>query len=278
MNWPRRPSTWIGRYNLQKGKFGDAELCFEKVGSSRNAPAELRFEAWEAAGEAALMRPNPKDAAEYFRKAASDTSYPVAWRLDAQLRLGNATMKSFTTTNLQPLQDAIEIFEVVATNQVADLAPQAWTRIGDCYLQLARQDPTKYAAATNAYANVIAATNADLATRCQAEECIALVLEHLAELRPAGDAQGRQQLLEAAVQHYLIVVNGTNRRDGESRDLGKATEAGFEAGRLMEEMQDWEHAAALYRTMQADLHLPSVQTKLKNLIANAQKHLAKPGE
>jgi TolA-binding protein len=273
---------WMGYYYFQKGLFDYAEVNFQGVFAT-NTPAtqELQNQARMMAGKAAVARGDFNKAIEnYFEKLKEDSNNcPADLRLMAQFAWGDALKSSTSLTNLSPCQHAIQIFGDIATNHPGDpLAPLAWGKMGDCYLQLGAANDTNqdwFGLATNAYGNVITSSNADLATRCTAEYGIGQVLEKMAQAKPAGGKE-REQLLRQAVDHYLNVVNGSNLRDGESqRDPYLVQLTGLDAARIeTDELKDLDKALNLYQTLRDDL--PPLQGFLDKKIANLRNQMANP--
>ena len=102
-----------------------------------------------------------------------------------------------------------------------DLVALALGRIADCYLQLAANDPSQYANATNYYQMVLDAPRAGVTARSQAEFGIADALEKLAEKQPEPE---RKALLKSALNHYQN-VSQLDLQPGEKPDpvwVGKA--------------------------------------------------------
>ena len=64
--------------------------------------------------------------------------------------------------------------------------PQAWGRIGDCYLQLATVDSSQYDNATNFYQKVILSPMAGVSDRSQAEVGLGQACEFMAKLSKSG--------------------------------------------------------------------------------------------
>ncbi len=269
---------WIGDYHFGAGDFASAEVSFRGVFAT-NSPAspELQNEALMMAGRSAFARQGFSAAAGYFQVLATDSNCPM--RLEAQFAWGDALKSSATQTNQAPCQLAITYFGDIATNYPNDpLSPQAWGRMGDCYRQLGAWGNTNlnfYVLASNAYANVLIASNADVATRSAAEYGIGLVLDKMARLTTATDPD-REALLRQAVEHYLNIVNGSNLRDGEKVDLYWEQVAGLAAAGIEgEDLKEWDKVIDIYQTMQDDL--PPLQGLLKRKIENAQKMLNATG-
>ena len=271
---------WIGSYYFLHEKFDFADVTFQKIFSANSpAPPDLRYQARMMAGRAAFARSDFSPATNYFRALALDTNCPAALQLSAQFAWGDALMSSATQTNTSPCQQAITIFGDIATNHPGDpMAPLAWGRLGDCYQKLGAWGDTNqnsFLLASNAYAMVINATNADLSTRSAAEFGIGSVLEKMARSRAASDP-AREDFLNQAVEHYLNVVNGTNLRGDETqndKDLFWVQQAGLAAATIQgEDLKQWKKALSLYERLREEL--PPLQGLLKKKIENAQKMIA----
>ena len=261
-----RALDWIGHYYWQQEKWDLAEQKFKEVFNNKNpVPSELRFEAKMMAGRAAIKREEPAAAiSDYFAPLAQDTNYSESDRAEAQFALAD-------TLALQGnYADAISGFQFIAKYRPADAnAPLAWGRMGDCYLQLGKRDPSQYPLAVSAYTNVLLATNADVDSRCLAEIGLGSVYEKMA--RP-GDPD-RTTLLGVAVDHYLNVVTGKIRRDDEKLDPFLLQQAGNSAARVLEEdLGQWEQARKLFQLLEDTL--PLMKKSWDDKIAETNKHLA----
>jgi hypothetical protein len=97
--------------------------------------------------------------------------------------------------------------------------------LGECNAQLGNFD-----AATNAYAQVFNSPNAGIAARSQAQIGFGIALE-----KKAAPLTGSAQiaLLNAALDNYLAVYNGSNLRDGELSDPFWLKKAGLQAAPLV---------------------------------------------
>jgi TolA-binding protein len=267
--------SWIGSYYFQREEFISADVSYQGVfGDKSPASPEMRDQARMRAGMAAFARRDYSQATNYFYALATDSNCPAPLQLSAQYAWGDALFSSAAQTNLAPCRLAISIFSYIATNRPDDpRSPLAWGRIGDCYQQLGAWGDTNqdsFTLARNAYANVINAANADLATRSAAEFGIGQVLEKMARSRAVTDPM-RESLLQQAVDHYLNVVNGSNLRGDESqKDLYWVQQTGLAAAAIEgEDLKEWDNAVNLYQTLRDDL--PPLQGLLKKKIENAQK-------
>ena len=108
---------------------------------------------------------------------------------------------------------------------------------------------------------------ADTATRSQAEYGLAMTLELMARAKPPAD----RDLLELSLSHYENVVYGTNLGDNEKGDASWVGTAGLAAGKLAEDLHEWDHAVRLYDRLK--VILPPLQNMLEPKRAKAQKSL-----
>ncbi len=151
-------------------------------------------------------------------------------RVQATFADGDTLMRMDSPDTNNPVAN----FQTAANrfNQICQLSPTneagalASCKIGDCDLQL-----TKYADATNAYAQVFDNPNsaADASLRSRAQIGFGLALEKM-----AAQASGTNQtaLLHLALDNYLDVFDtwtGKNLRDGETADPFWVKEAGLRA-------------------------------------------------
>ncbi|HZQ46939.1 MAG TPA: tetratricopeptide repeat protein, partial [Verrucomicrobiae bacterium] len=260
---------WVADYYWRQENFLDAELNYQKV--FLNWPdSKLIYEAYMMAGRAAMERSSLGPASSYFTNltaflSVSNSSCPRDLSLQALFALGDANMALPADSNPAKYKYAIDIFRKIATGYTnSRFAPLAWGRLGDCYHALATNDPAQFEAATNAYQKVVDSELADATTRSMAECGIAQSLEGRARL----DSPDRQGLwLGQAVQHYLNVLLGTNLRDGEEADFWYQ-QAGMAAGRLDEELGEWDKAVGIYKSL-VD-RLPPLQSELEKKIAHAR--------
>lgn len=274
---PASAQYWVGDYYWRRENFIDAELGYQKVFQKwTNSP--FIWEAYMMAGRAAMELAHPVQAIPYFTNltatlSMSNSSCPKELALQALFAWGDASMALPFDSNTNKYKDAIGIFSSIATVYTnSQLAPLAWGRLGNCYNALATNDLTQYEAATNAYQKainsyqkVIESELADASSRSMAECGIAQSLEGRARLEPVA----RQGVwLGLALEHYLNVLLGTNLRDNEEDHRFWFQQAGFAAGRLDEELGEWDKAVSLYESLKAQL--PSFQGELEKKIAKVR--------
>lgn len=263
--------NWIADFYLQGGDFNSAEanyqLLFQKWPAS-----QITWQARLMAGRAASARQGYAEAVGYFTKLINDKDCPADLVAQAFFEYGDATARTESADTNKPLanfEEAVRIYakipQLYPTN---DLAPLAWGRAGDCYLQLAGQDAKFYDAATNAYQKVLDTPQARVAARDKAESGIAAVLEKIAAQKTGAE---QTPLLKAALDHHLNVALGTNLRDGETADAFWLKKSSLEAARLAESLGEWQQALNLYERL-ARL-LPQLQDSLAKKTARAREHL-----
>ncbi|MDB6067813.1 MAG: Tetratricopeptide domain protein [Pedosphaera sp.] len=260
-----RAQYWVGDYYWRRDAFVEAEKSYEQVFQNTNWPvSDLTYQAQMLAGRAAYARQTSKDAIPYYTNLISDPKCPPDLYLKARFAQGDANMA------LSKYKEASGNFYEIANLRTNDsIVPLAWGRLADCYLQLGATDSAQYRAATNAYQQVMISPLADLPARSMAECGLALVLEKMARLEETPE--GRTNLLKGAMDHDLNVVYGSNLRADESRDLFWVEQAGLHAGRLREELGQWEQAMKLYERLTNDL--PPLHGMLERKISKTREKL-----
>ena len=266
---PLAPSArwWIADHYFREGDFVNAEKNYQML--RQDYPGnELVYQATMNAGRAAMARIGYKDAIYYFTNLTSDLNCPLGVRSQALFAYGDAQMRvDATSTNKENLNSAIKIFSQISSTN--SLYAPALGRIGDCYLQLAVLDPAKYEQASNAYAQVVASPQADVATRSQAKVGMGIVAEKQAQQK-ASDEQ--TSLLALAFNDYNDVFFEANLNSSkEKADPYWTKRAGMEAARVAEQLGYWVQAIKIYQRL--ELLAPPLQPMLEKKIAAAQKSL-----
>jgi len=249
--FPTNPLTplaqmWVGNYYFQRGAFVEAEKSYRWIFQTNWPASRFSYEAQMMAGRAALARYSWGDARGYFTNLYNTLACPEELRIQALLAYAGCLVLQESTNKTADIQQAIEscrrVWTLYPTN---DLAKLAYGEMGDYLFQYAKSTQ-QYDDVTNAFQKVILATNAPAAARSQAKVGLALALEKQADL-----AGGTNQtvLLTAALNHCLDVFVGANLRDGEEAALFWKKEAGVQAGRLAERLQQWEQAKQLYQQL-----------------------------
>jgi tetratricopeptide (TPR) repeat protein len=263
---------WVGEFFWNRAQFERAESSYQEVFQKWPKSPQAYQAAWMA-GLAAIERGFYQDAISYFTNyLTSNSNCPIELTMRAQYAYGDAlTDLASSKTNLSNFTEAISIFDGIATKYTNNaIAPMAWGRIGDCYRQLATADPAQYDWAIKSYQKVIDSPLADPFARGMAGWGMALAFEEMARLKPPKE---RSQLLKQALNHYLDVIDGKNLREDQKQDLAYVGKAGLNAGKLAEELGEWEQAVNLYHRLANEL--PPLQHVLEMRIQRAQEHLIK---
>ena len=266
---PLAPSArwWIADHYFREGDYVNAEKNYQIL--RQDYPAnELAYQATMNAGRAAMAR-RPPDAVYYFTNLTSDLNCPQSVRSEALFAWGDEQMMiDATGTNKQEnLKHAMQLF--IQISRTNSLYAPALGRIGDCCLQLAIWIPAYYEQASNAYAQVIASPQADVATRSQAKVGLGIVAEKQAQQKTAGE---QTALLALAYNDYNDVFFETILNTGkEKADPYWTKRAGLEAARVAEQLGYWVQAIKIYQRL--ELLAPPLQPMLEKKIAAAQKNL-----
>jgi len=268
---------WIADHYWQLQDYVNAETYYQLL--FKNHPgSSLRYEAQLMAGRAAIARQRPEEALVYFTNLTSDVKSPTNTQAQAYFAYGDSLMSLPSPDTNRPyfnLEEAVRVFsKLIRLNPDTRIAMLAQGKIGDCYLQLAATDSTtaltNYTFASNAFARVLASTNAALADRAQAEVGLGLAMEKTAQLLSGTNST---VLAQGALDHYLNVVYGTVREVNEPSDMFWIKRAGLEALRLAESMQSWEQVTRLCDTL-SNL-LPPLQPQLEKRKSRAEEQLRK---
>lgn len=269
-----RAQNWVGDYYYNAENFLEAERNYQLLFQNTNGPAgELKFQARFKAGRAALRRQSYDNAIDYFTNLINDAQCPPGLVAETFFIYGDTIIaRPAAATAANPLlkfEEAIVVFSRIPQLFPNDPnAPRALGRVGDCQFQLGSQDPRRYTNALEQYEKVAAATNADVATRSQAEVGQGNVLKAQALLAGVTEAAA---LWQGALGHYLNVVYGTNLRDGEKPDPFWLKEAAHAAAKIAESQKKWERAIDLYTRLQQ--MLPTLRTGLEKKIAFCREQL-----
>jgi TolA-binding protein len=222
---------WVADHFFRAGDFVDAERNYKFIFQNVNWQASpLAYPAQMMAGRAAVARLDYTGAIrDYFAKLEQDTNCPLDLRVQATFAHGDALMRSDSADVNNPLanfglatNEFTQIVQLYPTNEQGALA---WFYIGECNAQLANFD-----AATNAYAKVFNSPFAGVSARSQAQIGFGITLEKMAAL---VSGSGQNALLEAALDNYLSVYNGSNLRGDELSDPFWVKKAGLQAAPLV---------------------------------------------
>ncbi len=259
---------WVGDYYFHAGVPVDAEKSYKWLFQTNQPASELTYQAQMMAGRAAVARQAWGEARGYFTNLYNTTNCETDLRIQALLACGDCYMSQDSTNKAADYQEAIRIFSrICETHPTNQLAPLAWGGKANALLQWAKSSQL-YEDATNAFQQVMASTNANIAARSQAAVGLAIVLEKLAE----NSGTNRTTLLNLALTNCLDVFVGSIRREGEESDLFWTKEAGLKAGHLAELLEAWPQAINVYRKLQA--LIPAAAAKFDNDILRCTLHLA----
>jgi len=273
-----RAQDWIGDYFYRNEDFAEAERNYQRLYQNTNwLPGELTFQAKLKAGRAAVMRQGYDDAITYFLGLINDKQCPTNILAEAFFAYGDTLITKppgpDSTNVLARFETALETFrKITQICASSPLGPPALGRIGDCYFQLASQDPRRYTNALEFYEKALAMQGADQTTRSQAEVGAANTLARLAQLKATPDPE----LFNAALAHFLNVVYGRNLRDDEAPAPLWAKEAGLAAAKILESQKRWIELINLCQRLQE--LVPPLRPALEKKIKAAREQLGGKGD
>jgi len=240
---------WVGAFYFDQKQYADAEYQFQdflRLFQNTNwAVGPLIYEARMMSVRCATARQAYNSAHQYCLDIGNDKKCPPELMCEAFFALGDVLVQEVADP-AQPFgnfEQAITAFnKVVQLFPTNSRVPLAWGRIGDCYRQLATQDPKFYDNATNAYYQVLILVfpKADVSTRSQAEVGLGQIMERLAKAT-------NPELWKEAFRHYYNVLLPL--AEGEKIDPYWYKEAGLAAARLAEEHQQGEVASRIYEKL-----------------------------
>ncbi|MEO8427342.1 MAG: tetratricopeptide repeat protein [Verrucomicrobiota bacterium] len=280
--------NWMADYFTRKGDPVNAERNYQLLYQSTNfPPSALKYQALLRAGASALARQGYDDAIAYFTNlidiANYDSNCPPTVAAQAYFALGDAIIEKPVAERTDPMRQRFEVAinafrairAILVNYPTNSLVPLAFGRIGDCYFQLGVGDPARYEGAVTNYQEVIKSPGASASARSQAEVGLGNTLEKKAEwLEKQTDAKAvaeRENLFDEALNHYLDVLYEKNLRDGEEADPVWIGKAGLEAGRLSEQLKNWDKALNIYSTLME--RLPVLRPVLEKKIEKARANL-----
>lgn len=242
-----------------------AEENYQRVFQNTNwPPSDLTFEARFAAGRAAFARSGFAEAREYFTNLINDAKCPSNLVAKGLFALGDTFTEEpqDADKSMKRFELAINAFSTISSLfPGSSLEPAAWGRIGACHFQLAAQDASRYAKATEFYQKAVDSPKGDVVVRSQAKYGLGLVIERQAAALPAAE---KSAALEGALNHYLDIFYGKILREGEAGDPYWTKEAGMAAGKLLESSGRAKEAVSVYRRMQQ--MLPAMHDMLEKRI------------
>ena len=273
--WPRA-QWWVADYYFQNGNSEDAELSYQLLFKNTNfPPSELTYQAQMMAGRVAFKRQGWKDAIGYFTNLTSNPKCPEDLRVQAQIAYGDTLMKlpdPAQTNSLSNYEEAIRVFRNICENYPSNKnTVLAWGEMADCYLQRLSRQAEADTNALDGFQRVIASPFADATARSIAKVGIATFLKKQAEHKTGPE---QAALLRLAYNHLLDVFYRKIFRDDEKPDLFWLKEAGLEAGRLAETLQEWKQAKRIYEQLRE--LLPPLRARFEKNLARIQEHI--PGE
>lgn len=244
---------WLGDYYFKIGDYVSAEKQYQLLFQQTNITnINLQFQARIMAGRSAFARRRFEDATNYFttliNSLLAETNAPAEFISEAYFRLADTIIELYPPDATNPVgRYALAINALSKIPETNMFGPLAVARIGDCHLQLAAQDPSRYLLASNCYIKVIKMPQSDPRVRSLAEIALARCTELFAAL-PMLQAIEKTRLLNEALDHYLNVVFEKNisRNNGEIADEFCVEKAGIEAARLSMELGQTNQAINLY--------------------------------
>lgn len=258
-------SLWLADHYFSQGDYAQAErLCVNLLTNTAWRGSPQWHEARLRAAESARRRQSAASAREQFLELLNDRTTPAQLLPQAYLALGEThvqTPGADDATPVEPYRRALEAFTAAAQFTNSPVAIAALGRMADCHLQLATQSTNSYGKADELYRRIIASQKADLSARSKASVGLGVVCEKLAALQTDAAVK---PLREAALNHYLDVVNGALSRPGEIPDPWWLKEAGREAGRLLESAGRWREAATLYDRLASELPVLKATLELRS--------------
>lgn len=258
----RWAKNWVADYYYNQEDYPKADLNYQQLYQSP-AAGDLSWQAHLWAGRAALNHSAIDDARQdFYDLASSDPSNtPPNLQAQAWFALGDTILQQslvppVNTTNFnQAIYAVSNLTNGAPTNAIAI---EALGRLGDYYMHWANitNAPEAYDKAAQMYRAILSYPPAkvNVSARCQAEVGLGLVAEH-------------QHHPQEALEHYFNVLYAY---DSDNFDPYWIWRAGEFAGRLSEELQQWDSAIKVYRiVMEA---VPSLRPALERKIAADQAH------
>jgi len=221
---------WLGNYYYNRQDYARAQSLFEQL--SRNFPAhELIDESYYWAAKSAAGRQETTKANELYQKVASIPNSPL--RIEARLRQAELQRQ------LNQFANALLIYESILkeTGQTPPL--EARLGKGICLQQL-----KKYEEAIKVYEEIRQLNQGNLTLHNETTYRIGKCLQKLGKNKEA-------------LTTYMDIIYAKSLPDGLSMDeAAKLPEfvwfsrAGFDAGEIKEEQQDWKGAIQIYKILE----------------------------
>jgi TolA-binding protein len=253
---------WLAEHFERQKNFQKADIHYQLVFQSTNLPpGELSHRARLMAGRAAFSSQLYNQAEGYFRWLITNgppigINSTISTQLVAQayFALGD-TFLADPTSATDPdksndrFGEAIKAYELIPKFfKESPLVPLAWSKIANCHLQYATQDPNRYNDALECYSRAIESPLASVETRALAEIGMAKVNEQMAKQGQLTE-EARANLWQAALGHYENVVYGTGLREGEELSPFVTEQAGLDGATLLLKLNRREQAIKFYERL-----------------------------
>ncbi len=269
--------NWVADFYWNHEDFRNAEKSYQELYQKFNSSPDLGYRARLMAGRAAYDRSDYKEAAKYFSDLITlldqNTNSPPGLTDEALFALGDTYFQDFlSNTNEATMRDAIQALTRITKSSTNTIGLLATGRIGDYYFQWAGLDSAQaeasYNKALDYYGDVLKSEVADVSARSRTEVCVGNICVKVAELKSGAD---KKAWADAALNHYMTVVNESNLRDGETFDPKWTYEAGIAAAKICEGSGNWESAKKIYQRLAAAL--PVLRLACEKKIAACEIHL-----
>lgn len=264
----------VGEFYLRQENYTNAEIHFQRLYENTNwAVSELTYRAKMQAGRAAFARKGFNNARPLFSQILNDKPPYPDLVAEAYFAYGDCLMmEALGSTNIYAKYgEASTAFGNITRKYGTNaIVAKAWGNLGNCYLQLAREDVSSYSNATNAFQRVLSFPNASVSDRSQALVGIGIALAKLAETYTTSKEQ--QALTEQAQASFLRVLFEKNLIGSEKPDPFWQKKAGLEAAQLAEASQDWDAALGIYDRLKQVL--PALTPELDRRIARIKSRPA----
>lgn len=264
---------WIADHYFNQRDFLLAEASYRKLfESDTEISPTLRDQARMMAGRAAFALQEFDRAANHFKTIVE--SGTEAFKPQALFAYGDVLLRRPQTNPAAPLEHyatAREFFEQIPRiYPKRAIAAAALGQIGNCYLQEAALDASKYEKAVVAYSEAMRSEMADVSVRSQAEIGLAKVFEK--QSARAAAPEKAKDWLDQALERYLNVLYGKNLQTGETPNPLWIKEAGLAAARILENRGDWLQLTKIYERLGA--MDPQSKSALARKLSDAQRKLS----
>lgn len=263
---------WIADHYFNQRDFLLAEASYRKLFESETEiTPTLKDQARMMAGRAAFALQEFDRAANHFKTIVE--SGTEAFKPQALFAYGDVLLRRPQTNPAAPLEHyatAREFFEQIPRNYPKRaISAAALGQIGNCYLQEAALDSSKYDQAVVAYSEAMRSELADVSVRSQAEIGLAKVFEK--QSAKASAPEMAKDWMDQALERYLNVLYGKNLRSGETPNPLWIKEAGLAAARVLENRGDWLQLTRIYERLGA--MDPQSKSAFARKLADARRKL-----